>query len=96
MIARLALDTPSWPSNLASNAKPDLNYTFMRSETAEAIDFVFVLYCDRDPICKRRVRELIACYNRSKQPILEERGEILRGRLRKKKMLKLKVRRTIG
>jgi pilus assembly protein CpaF len=34
-----------------------LNHAFMRSETAEAIDFV--LYCERDYTGRRRVRELI-------------------------------------
>ena len=44
-------------SNLALSARPNLNHAFMRSETAEAIDFV--LYCERDPTGRRRVRELI-------------------------------------
>ena len=44
-------------SNLALSARPNLNHAFMRSETAEAIDFV--LYCERDQAGRRRVRELI-------------------------------------
>ena len=44
-------------SNLALSARPNLNHAFMRSETAEAIDFV--LYCERDHTGRRRVRELI-------------------------------------
>jgi hypothetical protein len=39
-----------------ANATTD-NHAFMRSETAEAIDFV--LYCERDHTGRRRVRELI-------------------------------------
>lgn len=45
-------------SDLALSARPNLNHSFIRSETAEAIDFV--LYCERDSKGKRRVRELIA------------------------------------
>lgn len=44
-------------ANLALSARPNLNHAFMRSETAEAIDFA--LYCERAPNGRRRVRELI-------------------------------------
>ncbi len=56
--AKSALDALNRLSNLALSARPNLNHAFMRSETAEAIDFV--LYCERDPMGRRRVRELIA------------------------------------
>ena len=55
--AKSALDALSRLSNLALSARPNLNHAFMRSETAEAIDFV--LYCERDHTGFRRVRELI-------------------------------------
>jgi pilus assembly protein CpaF len=44
-------------SNLALSARPNINHSFIRSETAEAIDFV--LYCEREQNGRRRVRELI-------------------------------------
>jgi pilus assembly protein CpaF len=55
--ARSAWDALNRLSDLALSAKPNLNHAFVRSETAEAIDFV--LYCERDQTGKRRVRELI-------------------------------------
>jgi len=55
--AKSAWDALSRLSNLALSARPNLNHAFMRSETAEAIDFV--LYCERDHMGRRRVRELI-------------------------------------
>jgi len=55
--AKSAWDALSRLSNLALSARPNLNHEFMRSETAEAIDFV--LYCERDHTGRRRVRELI-------------------------------------
>jgi pilus assembly protein CpaF len=65
--AKSALDALNRLSNLALSARPNLNHAFMRSETAEAIDFV--LYCERDPTGRRRVRELItvAGYSHSDQ-----------------------------
>ena len=56
--AKSALDALNRLSNLALSARPNLNHAFMRSETAEAIDFV--LYCERDRTGRRRVRELIS------------------------------------
>jgi pilus assembly protein CpaF len=52
---------------LALSAKPNLNHSFIRSEAAEAIDFV--LYCERDHRGRRRVRELITVkgYNHAEQ-----------------------------
>ena len=44
-------------SDLALSARVNLNHSFIRSETAEAIDFV--LYCERDETGQRRVRELV-------------------------------------
>ena len=56
--AKSAWDALSRLSNLALSARPNLNHSFIRSETAEAIDFV--LHCERDADGKRRVRELIS------------------------------------
>lgn len=56
--AKSAWDALSRLSNLALSARPNINHSFIRSETAEAIDFV--LYCERQANGKRRVRELIA------------------------------------
>lgn len=56
--AKSAWDALNRLSDLALSAKPNLNHAFVRSETAEAIDFV--LYCERDHTGRRRVRELIA------------------------------------
>lgn len=55
--AKSAQDALNRLSNLALSARPNLNHGFMRSETAEAIDFV--LHCERDHRGQRRVRELI-------------------------------------
>jgi pilus assembly protein CpaF len=55
--AKSAWDALSRLSDLALSARPNLNHSFVRSETAEAIDFV--LYCERDHAGCRRVRELI-------------------------------------
>lgn len=56
--AKSAWDALSRLSNLALSARPNINHSFIRSETAEAIDFV--LYCERSHTGKRGVRELIA------------------------------------
>jgi pilus assembly protein CpaF len=65
--AKSALDALNRLSNLALSAKPNLNHGFMRSETAQAIDFV--LHCERDFTGRRRVRELItvASYSHTEQ-----------------------------
>ena len=55
--AKSAWDALNRLSDLALSARPNLNHSFIRSETAEAIDFV--LYCERDRAGRRRVRELI-------------------------------------
>jgi pilus assembly protein CpaF len=55
--AKSAWDALNRLSDLALSARPNLNHAFVRSETAEAIDFV--LYCERDSTGRRRVRELI-------------------------------------
>jgi pilus assembly protein CpaF len=55
--AKSAWDALNRLSDLALSARPNLNHSFIRSETAEAIDFV--LYCERDSMGRRRVRELI-------------------------------------
>jgi len=55
--AKSAWDALNRLSDLALSARPNLNHAFIRSETAEAIDFV--LYCERDHTGRRRVRELI-------------------------------------
>lgn len=56
--AKSAWDALNRLSDLALSARPNLNHSFIRSETAEAIDFV--LYCERDARGRRQVRELIA------------------------------------
>ena len=56
--AKSAWDALGRLSNLALSARPNINHGFIRSETAEAIDFV--LYCEREQSGRRRVRELIA------------------------------------
>jgi pilus assembly protein CpaF len=65
--AKSAGDALNRLSNLALSAKPNLNHGFMRSETAQAIDFV--LHCERDHTGRRRVRELItvAGYSHAEQ-----------------------------
>ena len=55
--AKSAWDALNRLSDLALSARANLNHAFIRSETAEAIDFV--LYCERDATGRRRVRELI-------------------------------------
>jgi pilus assembly protein CpaF len=70
--AKSAWDALNRLSDLALSARPNLNHAFVRSETAEAIDFV--LYCERDHAGKRRVRELIhvAGYNHAEQSFQTE------------------------
>jgi pilus assembly protein CpaF len=70
--AKSAVDALSRLSNLALSARPNINHSFIRSETAEAIDFV--LYCERQSNGKRRVRELIAVngYDFATQAFLTE------------------------
>jgi pilus assembly protein CpaF len=55
--AKSAWDALNRLSDLALSARANLNHAFIRTETAQAIDFV--LYCERDPSGRRRVRELI-------------------------------------
>jgi pilus assembly protein CpaF len=55
--ASSALDALNRLANLALSARPNLNHAFMRSETAEAIDFV--LHCERDMTGHRHVTELL-------------------------------------
>ena len=55
--AKSAWDALNRLSNLALSARANLNHSFIRSETAEAIDFV--LHCEREHSGKRRVKELI-------------------------------------
>jgi pilus assembly protein CpaF len=55
--AKSAWDALNRLANLALSARPNLNHAFMRSETAEAIDFS--LYCERAANGRRQVRELI-------------------------------------
>lgn len=65
--AKSAWDALGRLSELALSARPNLNHSFIRSETAEAIDFV--LYCERSHAGRRRVRELITVkgYNHAEQ-----------------------------
>jgi pilus assembly protein CpaF len=55
--AKSAWDALNRLANLALSARANLNHAFMRSETAEAIDFS--LYCERAANGRRQVRELI-------------------------------------
>jgi pilus assembly protein CpaF len=55
--AKSAWDALNRLSDLALSARANLNHAFVRSETAEAIDFI--LYCERDQTGRRRVRELV-------------------------------------
>ena len=70
--AKSAWDALNRLSDLALSARANLNHGFVRSETAEAIDFV--LYCERDHKGRRRVRELITVggYNHADQSFLTE------------------------
>jgi pilus assembly protein CpaF len=70
--AKSAWDALNRLSNLALSARPNLNHEFMRSETAEAIDFV--LHCERDHKGRRQVRELIQVigYNHADQSFQTE------------------------
>jgi pilus assembly protein CpaF len=70
--AKSAVDALNRLSNLALSARSNLNHEFMRSETAEAIDFV--LHCERDHTGRRRVRELITVsgYNHADQSFQTE------------------------
>ena len=70
--AKSAWDALNRLSDLALSARANLNHAFIRSETAEAIDFV--LYCERDHTGRRRVRELITVggYNHADQSFQTE------------------------
>jgi len=74
--AKSAWDALNRLSDLALSARPNLNHSFIRSETAEAIDFV--LYCERDHAGRRRVRELITVYGYSHQDGCFETQEVYR------------------
>jgi pilus assembly protein CpaF len=71
--AKSAWDALSRLSNLALSARSNLSHGFMRSETADAIDFV--LHCERAFDGRRIVRELIlvAGYDRNSESFLTER-----------------------
>ena len=55
--AASAVDALGRLSNLALSARANLNHSFVRSETAAAIDFV--LYCERNASGRRQVREMV-------------------------------------
>jgi pilus assembly protein CpaF len=74
--AKSAWDALNRLSYLALSARPNLNHSFIRSETAEAIDFV--LYCERDHMGQRRVRELITVSGYSHQEQCFETEEVYR------------------
>jgi pilus assembly protein CpaF len=74
--AKSAWDALNRLSDLALSARPNLNHSFIRSETAEAIDFV--LYCERDHAGRRRVRELITVNGYSHAEQSFETAEIYR------------------
>lgn len=74
--AKSAWDALNRLSDLALSARPNLNHSFIRSETAEAIDFV--LYCERDHTGRRRVRELITVSGYSHQEQCFQTEEVYR------------------
>jgi pilus assembly protein CpaF len=74
--AKSAWDALNRLSDLALSARPNLNHSFIRSETAEAIDFV--LYCERDHAGCRRVRELITVSGYSPQEQCFQTEEVYR------------------
>jgi pilus assembly protein CpaF len=74
--AKSAWDALNRLSDLSLSARPNLNHSFIRSETAEAIDFV--LYCERDHAGRRRVRELITVNGYSHAEQSFETAEIYR------------------
>jgi len=74
--AKSAWDALNRLSDLALSARPNLNHSFIRSETAEAIDFV--LYCERDHAGRRRVREFITVNGYSHAEQSFETSEIYR------------------
>lgn len=74
--AKSAWDALNRLSDLALSARPNLNHSFIRSETAEAIDFV--LYCERDHAGRRRVRELITVSGYNHQDQSFETQEVYR------------------
>lgn len=74
--AKSAWDALNRLSDLALSARPNLNHSFIRSETAEAIDFV--LYCERDHAGRRRVRELITVFGYNHQDQSFETQEVYR------------------
>jgi pilus assembly protein CpaF len=74
--AKSAWDALNRLSDLALAARPNLNHSFIRSETAEAIDFV--LYCERDHTGRRRVRELIIVSGYSHQEQSFQTEEVYR------------------
>ena len=74
--AKSAWDALNRLSDLALSAKPNLDHSFIRSETAEAIDFV--LYCERDHAGRRRVRELITVSGYNHQDQCFETQEVYR------------------
>ena len=74
--AKSAWDALNRLSDLALSARPNLNHSFIRSETAEAIDFV--LYCERDHAGRRRVRELITVSGYSHQDGCFQTEEVYR------------------
>ena len=85
--AKSAWDALNRLSDLALSARPNLNHAFMRSETAEAIDFV--LYCERDHAGRRRVRELIHGQRlHPRGPVLRDRGNLSRIPLRRRHELR--------
>ena len=55
--ASSAIDALNRLANLALSARANLNHSFMRSETAKAIDYA--LYCERTAAGCRQVRELV-------------------------------------
>jgi len=70
--AKSAWDALNRLANLALSARPNLNHAFIRSETANAINFA--LYCERATNGKRQIREVIEVkgYDFEKQSFVTE------------------------
>jgi pilus assembly protein CpaF len=67
-----AVDALDRLADMALSARTNLDQQFIRSQTGKAVDFV--LYCERDPTGRRRVRELITVsgYSHGEQCFMTE------------------------
>ncbi|QNI35858.1 CpaF family protein [Edaphobacter albus] len=67
-----AVDALDRLADMALSARTNLNQSFVRSQTGKAVDFV--LHCERDPMGRRRVRELVTVsgYSHAEQSFVTE------------------------